>query len=198
MRLGVFGGTFDPPHGGHLILAEAAREQLGLQKVLWVLTPTPPHKPNQPITALETRLAMVVAAIRGNPGFELSRVEIDRSGPHFAVDTMLNLAETNPQDELIYLMGEDSLRDLPGWREPQSFVAACHSIGVMRRPGAVVGISRLEALLPGIGRKIAYFDTPQIEISSSAIRQRAGCGKTIRYLMPEAVFEIIEQTGCYR
>lgn len=198
MRLGVFGGTFDPPHTGHLILAESAREQLELDTVQWVLTPTPPHKPGQSITALDIRLRMVQAAIAGNPGFELSRVEIDREGPHYALDTMHLLAEANPGAELVYLMGEDSLRDLPGWREPQLLVEACHSIGVMRRPGAVVGMSRLEALLPGIGRKIAYFETPQIEISSSNIRQRASCGRTIRYLTPEGVYEIIAASGCYR
>ncbi len=105
--LGLFGGTFDPPHIGHLILASEAYAQLGLERLLWVLTPDPPHKQGQTISALEQRLAMVKLAIQDNPDFQLSTVELDRPGPHFALDTVRIIAEQNPACDLVYLMGGD-------------------------------------------------------------------------------------------
>ena len=119
MRLGIFGGTFDPPHIGHLVLASEAYHQLKLDRLLWVLTPRPPHKPNQQITALEYRIEMVQAIVEDEPTFELSRVEIDRPPPHYAVDTVEILGKRFPGARLIYLVGGDSLRDLPLWRHVQ-------------------------------------------------------------------------------
>ena len=134
MRVGIFGGTFDPPHVGHLILAAEARDQLGLDRVLWVVTPDPPHKAGRTITPLLTRLDLVEAAICQDSQFEISRAEIDRPGPHYSVDTVEILARTYPQAELFYLMGGDSLHDLPTWKRPRQFIAALDGIGVMRRP----------------------------------------------------------------
>src|SRR5512143_3713267 len=113
--IGVFGGTFDPPHTGHLILAAEAQAQLDLERILWVLTPTPPHKPGQRITSTALRLEMLQAAIDGNPDFELSRVDLDRPPPHYAVDSVHLLRAAYPQAWLAYLMGGDSLDDLPTW-----------------------------------------------------------------------------------
>ena len=112
MRIGIFGGTFDPPHVGHLILAAEARDQLDLDCVLWVVTPDPPHKTTRALTPLETRLVMVHAAIDGDERFQISRIEIDRPGPHYSADTVRILAEEYPGSQLYYLMGGDSLRDL--------------------------------------------------------------------------------------
>ena len=135
MRIGVFGGTFDPPHIGHLVLAADALNQLKLDRVLWVLTPVPPHKQGQMISPVDQRLALVQAAIEGEARYKLSRVELDRPGPHYAVDSVRLLQEQNPKAEFIYLLGGDSLRDLPMWYKPQEFIRLISGLGVMRRPG---------------------------------------------------------------
>ncbi|WP_299024518.1 nicotinate-nucleotide adenylyltransferase [uncultured Thermanaerothrix sp.] len=197
-RIGVFGGTFDPPHVGHLILASEAADQLGLGRVLWVLTPDPPHKRGQPITPLAIRLELVEAAIRSNPLFELSRVEIERPGPHYAVDTLRILHDLYPGDTLIYLIGGDSLRDLPTWHQPLKFLETCDGLGVMRRPGDAVDLSRLEAVLPGLERKVMFVDAPLLEISSSQIRQRVAEGRTYRYYLLPQVYELVEHYRLYR
>ncbi len=121
--IGLFGGTFDPPHIGHLILAAEMRAQLSLDRLLWVLTPDPPHKQGQLITPVEHRLAMVKLAISNNDQFELSMVDIDRPGPYYAQDSVKIIAKQNPGADLVYLMGGDSLRDLPAWHCPTELVA---------------------------------------------------------------------------
>ena len=170
--LGIFGGTFDPPHLGHLILASEARARLALDRLLWVLTPDPPHKQGQSFALLEHRLAMVKLAITDNAQFELSDVELTRPGPHYAVDTVNLLAGQNPAARLVYLMGGDSLCDLPTWHRPADFVAACHLIGVMQRPGALVDLPALEDVLPGLTAKIRFVDAPLLDIAAHDIRSR--------------------------
>ncbi|MEZ0395942.1 MAG: nicotinate-nucleotide adenylyltransferase [Anaerolineales bacterium] len=196
--LAIFGGTFDPPHLAHLILADEARHALGLERVLWVLTPDPPHKQDQAITPLKHRRAMLELAIADEPRFELSTVEIDRPGPHYALDTVLLLAAQNPGCDLIYLMGEDSLRDLPTWHRPADFLAAVHALGVMRRPGLPADLAALEAVLPGIRLKVRFVDAPRIEIAASDIRQRIAEGRPFRRFLTPAVYEYIRQHHLYR
>lgn len=198
MRIGIFGGTFDPPHLGHLILAAEALDQLRLDRLLWVLTANPPHKLAQPVSDLSLREAMVLAAIRDSSQFEISRVEIDRPGPHYAVDSIRLLQEQYPQDGLFYLMGGDSLRDLPTWYKPQELVERVTGLGVMLRPGAVVDTVELEAVLPGITKKIQFFETPRLDISSSDIRQRIETCRPYRYFLPAAVYELIQKHRHYR
>ncbi len=198
MKLGIFGGTFDPPHHGHLILAAEAQFQLKLDRVLWVLTPDPPHKPNHCITPFKSRLELLQAAIAGNPNFELSRVDIDRSPPHYAVDTVLLMRAQHPKDELVYLMGGDSLHDLPCWFHPREFLQACDAIGVMRRPGDNLDLRDLEISLPQIIEKIRILDTPLIEISSTFIRQRIATGGPFQYYLPAPVYELIKQRQLYQ
>jgi nicotinate-nucleotide adenylyltransferase len=198
MKLGLLGGTFDPPHLGHLILAAEAYHQLGLNRLLWVLTPTPPHKPGLPISPVEQRIALVQAAIDADPAFELSRIDIDRPPPQFALDTVRLLKEQQPSAEVIYLMGGDSLHDLPSWHRPQEFVAACDALGVMRRPGYRIELSALEAVLPGIIKKIHFVDTPLLDISSSDIRMRISNGQPYRYFLPPGVWKLIQTQGLYR
>jgi len=195
--LGIFGGTFDPPHLGHLILAAEARQQLGLARLLWVLTPIPPHKLNQPITPIEHRLAMLQFAIAGNPDFELSRVELERPGPHYALDTVNLLAGQNPGVGMVYLVGSDSLRDLPAWHRPADLLSACSYLGVMRRPGEDVNITALEAILPGITRKVLFVDAPLVGISSHEIRQRVAEGRPFRYFLPFSIYEYILEHNLY-
>jgi nicotinate-nucleotide adenylyltransferase len=196
-RLGVFGGTFDPPHLGHLILAAEAMEQLKLDRLLWVLTSAPPHKLNQSISPLSLRLELLQAALGDAPYFELSRVDIDRPAPYYAADTVQLLAAQFPGAELIYLMGGDSLHDLPGWYQPDVFLAGCSGLGVMRRPGDQIDLPRLENSLPGIQAKLQFINSPLLEISSKQIRERIHSGRTYRYFLPEAVFQLIHQKKHY-
>lgn len=196
-RLGVFGGTFDPPHLGHLRLAQAARAQLRLDRVLWVLTPDPPHKLGQRLSPAADRLALVQAALTDEPAFELSRVDLDRPGPHWAADTVRLLAEAYPGAELVYLMGGDSLRDLPRWGRPLEFLSYC-TLGVLRRPGAVIDLAALEAVLPGLTAKVAFVDAPPLTIASHVLRERARIGATLAGLVPEAVARLIQARGLYR
>lgn len=197
-RIGIFGGTFDPPHVGHLILASEAHARLQLDRLLWVLTPDPPHKLDQVITGLAHRLAMVRLAISGNPDFELSTVEMDRPGPHFALDTVKAVSDQIPGAELVYLMGGDSLHDLPTWHQPSELVAALHAIGVMRRPGDGIDLPALEAVIPGVTERIRYVDAPMMEISSSEVRLRASKGLPYRYFLPPPVFQYILENNLYR
>ena len=196
--IGIFGGTFDPPHLGHLILAAEARAQLGLERLLWVLTPDPPHKQNQSIAPLGHRLEMVKLAIANDPQFEISSVELTRPGPHYALDTVLILAGQNPGVNLVYLMGGDSLSDLPHWHRPADFVSACHLIGVMRRPGDTVELAALEKSLPDLRSKVRFVEAPLLDISAREIRRRIAEGRPFRYFLPERVYEYIDEHGLYR
>ena len=197
-RIGLFGGTFDPPHLGHLILASEAHSQLELDRLLWVLTPEPPHKLDQPITPAEHSLAMVQLAIADNAAFELSRIDLDRPGPHFTVDTIKLIAEQNPQAEIVPIIGGDSLNDMPTWHEPQQIVYACHWIGVMRRPHEEPDLGELERELPGISSKVHYVDAPLLEIASREIRGRIATGKSVRYYLPSRVYEYIKEHHLYQ
>jgi nicotinate-nucleotide adenylyltransferase len=196
-KLGIFGGTFDPPHVGHQILAAEAQYQLGLDRVLWVLTPDPPHKEGQPITPLNKRIEMVAAAIADTDCFEISRVDIDRPSPHYAVETIRLLQTQFPQSHLIYLMGGDSLRDLPTWFRPQQFVGACHKIGVMLRPGEKIELDDLETQIAGITSKVQWVDAPLLEIASSQIRNRIQLRQPFRFYLPHGVYQIIQKQGLY-
>ena len=196
-KIGIFGGTFDPPHIGHQILAAEALHHLELDRVLWVVTPEPPHKRQREITPLLNRLEMVRAAISDCTSFQISSVEIDRPPPHYAVDTVRLLRKQHPGAALTYLMGGDSLYDLPRWYEPQQFVAACHSLGVMRRPGDAVNLNELETQIPGIIPKIQFVEAPLLEISASQIRSRIRQRKPFRYYLPTSVFQIIREHNLY-
>ncbi len=196
-RIGIFGGTFDPPHLGHLILASEARAQLTLDRVLWVLTSVPPHKLGQAITALDERLTMLKLAIADEPAFRVSRVDIDRPGPYYSADTVKVLAKQYPGAAMVFLIGGDSLHDLTTWHEPAALVAACDEIGVMRRPGARLDLGSLEKKIPGLTARIRFVDAPLLEIASHEIRKRAADGQPFRYYVPPAVYEYIIDKGLY-
>jgi nicotinate-nucleotide adenylyltransferase len=197
-RVGLFGGTFDPPHVGHLILASEAQSQLDLTRVLWTVTPDPPHKQDQSITSLEHRLAMVKLAIQDEPSFELSDIELSRPGPHYTVDTIRLLAQENPNAEIVPIIGGDSLNDLPTWHKPKELLYAAHWVGVMRRPGEETNLEALEQELPGISAKVHYVEAPLLEIASREIRERAAQGKPFRYYLPDSVYEYIERHHLYK
>jgi nicotinate-nucleotide adenylyltransferase len=193
MRVGVFGGTFDPPHMGHLILADEAHFQLKIDLLLWVLTPLPPHKMNRPISHVEQRLKLVRTTIKKNPSFTLSTIELDRPGPHYVVDTIRMLREKFLNDEIFYLMGGDSLRNLPNCNEPIDFIWSCDGLGVMRRPGDSIDLLDLEEKVPGISNRITFIDAPLLEISSSEIRERISTRRPFQYyLLPDVYQQILK------
>lgn len=196
--IGVFGGTFDPPHLGHLILAEHALRELDLEVVLWVLTPRSPLKPDVDPAPTEIRARLVRAAIESNPRFRFSTVDIDRQPPYFTVETLERLQRAEPGAGLVYLIGSDALQELPRWHEPARLVELCAAIGVMDRPGHAADAARLEREIPGLVAKVRPFPVPRVEISARDIRRRASLGLSIRYLVPEPVRELIEQEGLYR
>ena len=197
-RIGIFGGTFDPPHLGHLILASEARAQLSLTRLLWVLTPIPPHKLSQSISSLEDRLVMLKLALKDEPAFELSTIEIERDGPHYTLDTLKIFSEKYPGADLILLLGGDSLHDLPTWHRPADLVAACRQIGVMRRPGDSIDLSALEKKIAGITAKVQFIDAPLLEIASREIRRRVSEGLPFRYYLPPSVYDYIIEHRLYR
>ncbi|MEO5617171.1 MAG: nicotinate-nucleotide adenylyltransferase [Candidatus Eisenbacteria bacterium] len=191
-RLGLFGGTFDPPHLGHLALAEWARDALKLDRVLFMPAARPPHKSGPALSGVSLRLAMTRLAVAGHRGFEVSRIEAEREGPSFTVDTLKTLRARRPGARWFLLMGEDSLADLATWKQPGQIVRLATPV-VAARPGAQARRSRL-----AFGRRVVWLDNPGIEVSSSAIRARARLGRSIRFLVPDAVAHYIERTGVYR
>ncbi len=197
-RYGIFGGTFDPPHIAHLILAEEAHVQLHLNRVLWIVTPEPPHKRGHPLTPWPLRVRLVQAAVADNPAFEVSLLEGERPGPHFAVETMRILRERYPEAVLVYLMGGDSLAGLPSWHRPAEFVALCDEIGVLRRPYDSVDLQRLEVQIPGLQDKVRFLDTPLLDVSATDIRRRVAQGLPYRYFVHPGVAHLIQALGLYR
>ena len=197
MRIGVFGGTFDPPHLAHLILAEEARYQLDLERVLWILTPLSPLKPDTSISLWTQRLDLLKAALLDNPHFEISRVDIDRPPPYYAFETLEILSESYSKGELVYLMGGDSLRDLPKWERPKELVDNCHALGVMRRQGDEIDLAGLEDVIPDLRTKVCWINAPLIEISGTQIRERLKHGEPVRYFLPPAVYQMIIDQNIY-
>lgn len=197
MRIGVFGGTFDPPHLGHLILAAESIDQLNLDKLLWVVTPDPPHKRNQVLSPVEIRLSLVQTALHDNPMFEISRADLDRPGPHYTMDTIRIIAEKDPTAEIFYLIGGDSLHDFPNWYQPEKILEQIVGLGVMRRPGDKVDLSTLENQLPGIEKKLFFIEAPLLEISSNQIRKRIRENRPYRYYLLPMVYHLIDEKGYY-
>ncbi len=196
-RLGVLGGTFDPPHYGHLALAETARVQLGLAQVLFVPAAEPPHKPQQPITPAHHRAAMVKAALADNPAFALSCIDLERPGPHYTVEMLALLRQEHPQAGLFFLLGGDSLAQLTTWRDPAGIVRQAR-LAVMRRPGWEPDLDALEHQVPGIRERLHWLDLPRLSVSSSDLRRRAASGLPLRYLTPPPVLAYIREQRLYR
>jgi nicotinate-nucleotide adenylyltransferase len=197
MRLGILGGTFDPPHLAHLIMGECAREQLSLDRVLWVVAADPPHKQGQVVASAEHRLRMVEMALADNMAFGLSRIDVDRSGPHYTVDMLSLLSTQYPGSDLFFLLGTDSLRDLPTWRSPVQ-LARQATLAVMERAGAAYDMTLLESSIPDLHSHVVTVTAPVIDISASDIRARVASGRTIHYLLPADVEAYIHTQGLYR
>lgn len=199
MRIGVLGGTFDPIHIAHLVVAEEARERLSLEEVVFMPAGQPWLKAEQSISPGALRLQMVRLAVESNPFFQVSALEIDRPGPTYSVDTLEVLRrERGPQVELYFILGMDTLLDLPRWKEPQRFLELCIPVAVVRPGHSRAILEELEARLPGLRKRVQVLDGPTIGISGTALRQRVARGISIRYLVPFKVEQFIAEHGLYR
>ncbi|MDH4138291.1 MAG: nicotinate-nucleotide adenylyltransferase [Anaerolineae bacterium] len=198
MRVGVFGGTFDPIHIGHLVIAEEAWMELELERVVFIPAGLPPHKLDHVMSPVEHRLAMVELAIASNPHFAVSRVDIDRFGPCYTVDTIEFLRdEWGGGVEIYFIMGSDSLLDILTWHNPRRLIRLCR-FAVVSRPGYQVDFDELDALLPGVASRVQMLNAPGLDISSTDIQRRVREGLSIKYQVPEAVEDYIYQHKLYQ
>ena len=197
-RIGLLGGTFDPIHLGHLIVAEEARTRLSLDRLLFVPSRQPWRKAGREIAPEADRLAMVRLAVEGNPGFEVSLVDLEREGPSYSVDTVCDVRATlSPEAELYFILGYDALMDLPHWHAPAELARVTRLVTVIR-PGYELDWSPLEQAIPQARETVMLLETPEIGISSTEVRQRVAAGRSIRYWVPDLVAEYIQQQGLYR
>ena len=196
IRLGLLGGTFDPPHYGHLLAAQEVAWRLQIDRVLFLPARQNPLKRGEPSSSAEDRCEMVALAVADNPTFELSRLDLDRPPPSYTADLLRALE--SPEYELFFLVGGDILPELPKWREPRQIVQLARLV-VVNRPGAPrPDLERLERLLPGVGERSEHVQIPGVDVSSSDIRGRVAAGRPIRYLTPRAVERYIMERGLYR
>ncbi|MCL4262220.1 MAG: nicotinate (nicotinamide) nucleotide adenylyltransferase [Anaerolineae bacterium] len=195
-RIGLLGGTFDPPHVGHLWLAEVAREQLGLNEVLFLPVGEPPHKEGRRITAVSHRLTMTQLAIQDNLAFALDTTDSDRPPPHTTVTLLPLIQPQYPDAQLWLIIGADSLRDLPTWVEPQRLISQCR-LAVLPRPGVEIDWQVLETAVPHIRTITHWLEGPSVALSATQIRHWAEEGRSLRYLIPPAVLAYIQQQRLY-
>jgi nicotinate-nucleotide adenylyltransferase len=197
-RLGLLGGTFNPPHIAHLVCAQEAIAQLGLERVLFVPVREPPHKAVEADPGVEHRVEMCRLAVAGDARLAVSRVEADVPGPSFTVATLRKLHDEQPGDELTFIVGGDMALSLPAWREPEAILDLAE-LGVAEREGVRrTDIAERLAELRGGRERVRFFDIPRLDVSSSLIRRHVAAGRPIRYLVPDAVAAYIEQAGLYR
>ncbi|MCI0476879.1 MAG: nicotinate-nucleotide adenylyltransferase [Anaerolineales bacterium] len=198
LKLGILGGTFDPPHNGHLLIAREALTQLGLTQVLFAPTRQPPHKNVAEHSAIEHRIEMVRLAIAPYPQFVLSLVDVDRAGPTYTVDTMRLLREQfGDQVELFFIMGMDSLAHILTWRAPEQLIQSC-KLAVFARPGFEMNLDTLEQKIPGLRARVVLLNAPALDIAASDLQKRVRAGQSIAHLVPEAVARYIAEKKLYR
>jgi nicotinate-nucleotide adenylyltransferase len=197
----VFGGTFDPIHVAHLAVAEAARDALGLERVLFIPNRQPPHKPDQVVTPAADRLAMVRAAIADNPAFEVSTIEVDREGPSYTVDTLEALRAdrlaAGESEELALILSVEALAGLATWHEPSRVLGLAQLVVAPRDGFPDLDPEAIARLVPGSTARVVTLDGPRMRLSASDIRARAAAGRSIRYLVPDAVAAYIGDHALY-
>ena len=198
MNIGILGGTFDPIQLAHLAVAEEVRARLDLAEIIFVPAGRPWLKANSPVAGAEHRAQMVRLAIAGKPYFKLSTVEIDRAGPSYSVDTVAELqGQLGAGDELFFILGWDSLAELPLWREPSRLIQMCRLVAVPRPGHSVPDLKKLEADIRGLSQRVILMDKPGIDISATEIRKRVARGLSIIHLVPEPVGRYIQQHRLY-
>jgi nicotinate-nucleotide adenylyltransferase len=197
VRVGLLGGTFNPPHVAHLVCAQEALLQLQLDRVLLVPAGLPPHKAVEDEPGTAHRVALCEAAVAGDDRLGVSRVDVERPGPSYTADTLRALRATAPDDELTFIVGGDMAHSLPTWREPEAILALAE-LGVAEREGVrrTDIAERLEPLA-GAAERVRFFDMPRLDVSSSLLRRRAAAGLPLRYLVPDAVAAYVEREGLY-
>jgi nicotinate-nucleotide adenylyltransferase len=199
LKTAILGGTFNPPHIGHMLCASEAADQLGLDRVVLMPVFTPPHKEVPEDPGPEVRLELCELAAAGDERLEVSRLELDRGGPSFTVDTLRELHARHPEHDLIFIVGGDMAVSLPTWKEPRT-VLELAKLAIAERSGALRRdiVERLTAEYgEDVTERLDFFDMPRMDVSSSEIRRRVAAGRTIRYLVPEAVAEHIARRGLY-
>jgi nicotinate-nucleotide adenylyltransferase len=200
-RIGIFGGTFDPIHLGHLVLAEQCREQMRLDQVWFMPAARPPHKLDRSLTPFGQRVEMIALAIAGNPAFRIDEAEKERAGPSYTADTMAALHARHPDDEFWLMIGSDTLADLPSWHEPRRVIEQAGLIVTARHAHPVLTAEQVRTAL-GLPEEVAlryhFVETPVIDISSRDLRRRAAEGHSLRYQVPRAVECYIEDKRLYR
>jgi nicotinate-nucleotide adenylyltransferase len=196
-RLGILGGSFNPPHVGHLVCAQEAFEQLALGAVLLMPVAVPPHKAPREDPGAEHRVELCRRAVAGDERLGVSTLEIERGGPSYTVATLQALHALHPEDELTFIAGADMARSLPSWREPER-VLELATFAVAERKGA--GRAEVVESVRGLGRaaRLAFFAMPRIDVSSSLVRRRVAEGRSVRYLVPDAVAGYLGEHGLYR
>lgn len=198
MNIGVLGGTFDPIHMGHLLVAEEAKARLNLAEVLFVPAGLPWLRGNSPVAAAEDRVHMVRLAIDDKPYFRLSMIEIERSGPSYAVDTIAELkGQLGAENELYFILGWDSLVELPQWQDPSWLIKLCRLVAVPRVGRSAPDLKSMEAAIPGLEDRVILLDKPRVDISASGIRDQVARGLPIDHLVPEPVERYIREQGLY-
>jgi nicotinate-nucleotide adenylyltransferase len=198
MRAGVFGGTFDPIHLGHLAAAQSIRTTLKLDKVIFVPAGQPWMKAGTPVSPVKDRVEMVRLAVARRKGFEHSTIEADRSGPSYAVETMETLRrELGSGSDLFFLLGSDALMDIAKWREPQRLIRLCQLVAFARPGFGLPVMEDLEAEVPGVSQRVIFVEVPQRDVRATAIRQRIAEGRSIQRLVPRAVERYILEHGLY-
>ena len=196
-RVGLLGGTFNPPHIAHLVCAQEACAQLGLDQVLLLPVYDPPHNAIDADPGVAHRLELCRRAVVGDQRLAVSTAESDVPGRSYTVDTLRRLHESRPEDELTFILGGDQAQSLPTWREPEGLLALAR-LGIAEREGVRRDdIAARLAGLPGVPERVAFFDMPRLDVSSSLIRRHVAAGRPIRYLVPDAVAEYIAQAGLY-
>lgn len=198
MKIGILGGTFDPPHNGHIAIAEEVRTKLGLDEIYFVPSSRTPLKEDAPILSSEHRVEMVRLAVAEHPFFKLSTVEIDREGISYTIDTINELRDSlGTENELFFILGWDNLEQLPYWKEPLEIIKLCRVVAV-RRPGySYPDMDSLERVIPGISGKVIFLDEPEMDISATEIRKRISNGVDIKHLVPATVAGYIEENKLY-
>ncbi len=198
VRLGVLGGTFDPVHRGHLALAGAARDELGLEQVLFVPAGQPWRKTGQEIGANEDRLAMLRLALEGDPSFQIATLELERSGASYTADTLEALAAPRRGDERYFIVGQDALADLPNWVRPERILELAR-LAVARRPEvSAEALEEAQRRVPALRERVFRLKMPAVEVSATEIRERVRRGQPIRGMVPAAVEGYIREHRLYR
>ncbi|MGD8237656.1 MAG: nicotinate-nucleotide adenylyltransferase [Armatimonadota bacterium] len=193
--LGILGGTFDPIHYGHLVAAEQTRHAFGLDSILFIPCGQPYHRPKAPVAGAEDRYEMARLAISGNPFFEVTRIEIDRPGPSYTVDTVASLKAARPECALRVILGTDAVEELANWAEPERLLQECRVVVVSRPGTSWEDVDR--ALPAGYAEQVDRLEIPGLHISSTELRARAAAGRPLRYLVPDAVAAHIRERGLY-